>query len=80
MLIYIFSKKNIVANILFRTRYIYNKEIKKEEIDEDDEDKDYYCILAINGINKSSKKYNFRKDLYRRKLRDISIYLSIMKK
>lgn len=80
VLMHIFYKKIFVIDILFKARYIYEKEIEIQEIGKDDEDEYYSYVLTINGINTSDEDVTFREDLYRCKLRDIGIYLSIMKK
>lgn len=51
-----------------------------QEIGEDEEDEDYGYVLATNRISTSSKDKAFKKNLYRSKLRNISVYLNAMKK
>lgn len=43
--VYIFRKKNIIKDMLFKTKYIYKEEIQTQKIDEDE---DYNYILDIN--------------------------------
>lgn len=79
MFVYIFDKKNSMADILSKVKYICEKEIEIQEIDKDDEDEDYGYVLAINRISIRDEDVAFKKDLYRGKLREIDIYLSTIR-
>lgn len=80
ILVHISGKKNSVADMLSRARYIREEEMETQEIGEDEEDEGYGYVQASNGANTSSENLAFRKDLYGGKLKDICIYLSTIKR
>jgi hypothetical protein len=51
VLVHIIGKKNSVAYMLSRTRYVREKEMETQEVDEDNEDDDYGYVLVTSGTN-----------------------------
>ena len=80
VLIHIIGKKNSVADMLSRARYVHKKEMEIHEVDEDNEDDDYGYVLATSGANTDGETLPFKADQYEGKLRDIGIYLSTLKR
>jgi hypothetical protein len=80
ILVHISGKKNSVADMLSRARYICEEEMETQEIGEDEEDEGYGYVQASDGANTSGKNLAFKEDLYEGKLKDIGIYLSTMKR
>jgi hypothetical protein len=80
ILVHISGKKNSVADMLSRARYICEEEMETQEIGEDEEDEGYGYVQASEGENTSGKNLAFKEDLYEGKLKDIGIYLSTMKR
>jgi hypothetical protein len=46
VLVHIIGKKNSVADMLSRARYVHEEEMETHEVDEDDDDDDYGYVLA----------------------------------
>lgn len=63
--------------LLSRIKYIYKEELEAQEIGKVD---DYNYVQATNRISSGSKDHHLKEDLYRDKLKDISIYLSRIKR
>ena len=80
VLVHITGKKNSVADMLSRARYVCEEEMETQEVGEDNEDEDYGYILATEGANTNGGDLPFRADLYEGRLRDIGIYLSTLKR
>jgi Integrase zinc binding domain/RNase H-like domain found in reverse transcriptase/Reverse transcriptase (RNA-dependent DNA polymerase) len=78
VLVHITGKKNSVADMLSRARYMFEEEMEAQEIGDDYED--YGYVLTTNGANTSDGNLHFRMDLYEGRLRDIGIYLSTLKR
>ena len=49
VLVHIIGKKNFVADMLSRARYVHEEEMETHEVDESTEDSDYGYVLATNG-------------------------------
>ena len=80
VLVHITGKKNCVADMLSRARYICEEEMEAQEIGEDNEDKDYGYVLATDGTSANDGELPFRANLYEGRLREIGIYLSTLKR
>lgn len=80
VLVHITGKKNSVADMLSRARYICEEEMEAQEIGDDYEEEDYGYILATDGASTSNGDLPFKEDLYEGRLRDIGIYLSTLKR
>lgn len=80
VLTHITGKKNSVADMLSRARFMCEEEMVAQEIGEDYEEKDYGYIMAIGGSNFNDGDLSFKVDLYEGSLRDIGMYLSTLKK
>lgn len=53
--------------------------MKAREIDEKNENKEYGYIMAIDGANINSNDLPFKEELYQGRLKDIGIYLSMLR-
>ena len=80
VLVYITGKKNSVADMLSRARYIGEEEMEAQEVGEGNEDESYGYVLATDGASSSNGDLPFKEDLYQGRLRDIGIYLSTLKR
>ena len=80
MLVHIIGKKNSVADMLSRARYVHEEEMETHEVDESTEDSDYGYVLATNGANTDGEALPFEANQYEGRLRDIGIYLSTLRK
>jgi hypothetical protein len=80
VLVHIIGKKNFVADMLSRVRYVQEEEMETHEVDEDDDDDDYGYVLATSGANTDGETLPFKADQYEGRLRDIGIYLSTLKR
>ena len=80
ILVHIIGKKNFVADMLLRARYMHQEEMETHEVDEDNEDDDYGYVLATKGANIDGETLPFKADQYEGKLRNIGIYLSTLKR
>lgn len=80
VLIHITGKKNSVADMLSRARYVCEEEMETQEVDEDNEDDDYGYVLATSQENSDGEALPFRAELYEGRLRDIGLYLSTLKR
>lgn len=74
---YVMDKKILMVNILFKSRYSREKEIL---IQEKDGNLALSFAFATNRGVQCNEILSFRIDLYERKLKDISLYLKIIKK
>ena len=79
-LIHISGKKNSVADMLSRARYICEEEMETHEASDDEKDEDYGYVLATNGASTNDEDQPFKEDLYGSKFKYIGIYLSTMKR
>ena len=80
VLVHITGKKNSVADMLSRARYVCEDEMQAQEIGEGDEDEDYGYVLAIDGANTRDGGQPFKAEFYQDRLRDIGIYLSTLRR
>jgi hypothetical protein len=80
ILVHIIGKKNYVADMLSRARYVDEEEMETHEVDEDDDNDDYGYVLATSGANTDGETLPFKADQYEGRLRDIGIYLSTLKR
>jgi hypothetical protein len=80
ILVHIIGKKNSVADMLSRARYVHEEEMETYEVDEDDDDDDYGYVLATSSANTDGETLPFKADQYEGRLRDIGIYLSTLKR
>ena len=80
MLVHIIGKKNSVADMLSRARYVHEEEMETHEVDESTEDSDYGYVLATNGANTDGEALPFEANQYEGRLRDIGIYLSTLRR
>ena len=80
VLVHIIGKKNSVADMLSRARYVHEEEMEIHEVDESTEDSDYGYVLATNGANTDGKALPFEANQYEGRLRDIGIYLSTLRR
>jgi hypothetical protein len=80
ILVHIIGKKNYVADMLLRARYVHEEEMETHEVDEDDDDDDYGYVLATSSTNTNGKTLPFKADQYEGRLQDIGIYLSTLKR
>jgi hypothetical protein len=80
VLVHIIGKKNYVADMLSRVRYVHEEEIETHEVDEDNENDDYGYVLATSGANIDGKTLPLKADQYEGRLRDIGIYMSNLKR
>ena len=80
VLVHITGKKNSVADMLSRARYIGEEEMEAQEVGEGNEDESYGYVLATDGASSSNGDLPFKEDLYQGRLRDIGIYLSTLKR
>ena len=51
VLVHSIGKKNFVADMLPRARYVCEEEMEIQEVDEDNEDDDYGYVLVTSGTN-----------------------------
>jgi hypothetical protein len=80
VLVHIIGKKNSVADMLSRARYVHEEEMDSHEVDEDNEDDNYGYVLATSGTNTDGETLPFKANQYEGRLRDIGIYLSTLKR
>jgi hypothetical protein len=80
VLVHIIGKKNSVADMLSRARYVHEEEMETHEVDEDDDDDDYGYVLTTSSTNTDGETLPFKADQYEGRLRDIGIYLSTLKR
>ena len=80
VLVHIIGKKNSVADMLSRARYVHEEEMETHEVDESTEDSDYGYVLATNGANTDGEALPFEANQYEGRLRDIGIYLSTLRR
>jgi hypothetical protein len=62
ILVYIIGKKNFVADMLSRAKYVHEEEMETHEVDEDDDDDDYGYVLATSGANTDGESLPFKAD------------------
>ena len=80
VLVHIVGKKNYVADMLSRTRYVHEEEMETHEVDESTEDSDYDYVLGIDEASIDSEALLFEANQYKGRLRDIGIYLSTLRR
>ena len=80
VLVHITGKKNSVADMLSRARYVCEEEMETQEVDDDNEDDDYGYVLAIGEANSNVEVLPFRVELYDGRLKEIGLYLSTLKR
>jgi hypothetical protein len=68
VLVHIIGKKNSIADMLSRARYVHEEEMETHEVDEDDDDDNYGYILATNGANTDGESLLFKADQYEGRL------------
>ena len=79
VLVYIIGKKNSMADMLSRARYVH-EEMETHEVDESTEDGDYGYVLATGGTSTNDEALPFEENQYEGRLRDIGIYLSTLRR
>ena len=79
MLVHIIEKKNFVADMLSRARYMHEEEMETHEVDKSTEDSDYGYVLATNGASTDGEALPFETNQYEGRLRNIYIYLSTLR-
>ena len=80
VLVHIIGKKNSMADMLSRARYVHEEEIETHEVDESIEDSDYGYVLATNGASIDGEALPFEANQYEGRLRDIGSYLSTLRR
>jgi hypothetical protein len=68
VLVHIIGKKNSVADMLSRARYVQEEEMETHEVDEDDDDDDYGYVLTTSGANTDGETLSFKADQYEGRL------------
>lgn len=77
---HIIGKNNLIANILFKARYINEKEMMAYEDGKDGNKKTYRYLFAIKEVICKDGNEVLQKDLYEVRPKNIRIYLNTMKK
>lgn len=80
VLAHINGKKNSMADMLSRAKYMCQDKIEAQEISDDYEEEDYSYVLVMDKTISSGNDLPFKEKLCQCRWRDIGIYLSILRR